>query len=225
MSLENCKVSYFSLLPGRGEALRLALAIGGIKFIDERLTLEEWVSVKPTAPWGTMPYLTLSSGAQIGQTRAALRYIGIEVGIYPKDPFQAAMVESVIDALEDIGSKTFSLGATLSDEEKMQVQAEAFAKGGAVYCMYERVEKFIAENGSGGYCVGNTLTIADIFLFIMCGLVLCGHFKGVTSSALDNDFPNVMHVRKTVRMHEAVTKWYSELDQGIAIPPSYGPFV
>lgn len=224
MALENCKVTYFSWPPGRGEPIRLALIIGGIKFTDERLTEEEWPAVKPTTPWGTLPVLTLSCGAKIGQTRAALRYVGIKVGLYPSDTFQAALVESMIDALEDIISKVDSLGANLLGENKVLAYAEALAKGGAIYVMYEKVEHFIEEHGLGGHCVGSTLTIADLFLFIVSGHVVGGYYDGVPNNALDVPFPHVLGTRKNVRKHAAVNKWYLDLEKSFTVPCSFGPF-
>lgn len=224
MALNNCKVTYFASLPGRAEAIRLALAIGGFKFTDERIQRPEWATLKPTTPWGSLPTLTLSSGAQIGQSRAALRYIGNEIGFYPIDPFEAAKVESVIDVWEDILTKTNAEGRGLPQEEKESARAAVVSKGGAVYTLFEKLEKFISENGSNGHCVGKSMTIADLFLFSFAGQVLSGFFDGIPTNALDTDFPNIMQVRKNVRNHQAVSKWYSELDKSIPTSPSYGPF-
>lgn len=223
MALQNCKLTYFPI-PGRGEATRLALSIGGIKFTDERIPFQEWSALKPTTPWGSMPLLTLSSGAVVAQQRAILRFVGKETGLYPTDDnLKAALVDSLLDACEDIGTKTNSAGQGLPKEEKEAARAKALAKGGGVYSILQNVDNFIGKHAAG-YAVGDSLTIADLFLFTSCGAVVSGLYDGVPLDALDSDFPNIMAVRKAVRSNEAVTKWYDELDESIKIPASYGPF-
>lgn len=98
------------------------------------------------------------------------------------------------------------------------------SKGGVTYGILENVERFIGENGSDGYSVGNSLTIADVFVFSTCGMLVSGLYDGVPLDAIDGDFPKIMAVRKTVRSNEAVQKWYDGLDESIQVPASYGPF-
>ena len=49
--LNNITLTYFGLT-GRGESIRLALAINGDKWTDKRITFPEWGAIKPTTPWG-----------------------------------------------------------------------------------------------------------------------------------------------------------------------------
>lgn len=224
MTLDNCKLTYFPI-PGRGEASRLALAIGGISFTDERIPFGEWREVKPTTVWGSLPILTLSTGQRIAQQRAILRLIGKETGLYPTDDHvRAALIDSLMDASEDLAAKTNSQGQGLPQEEKEAARAKAVAKGGVVYHILEKIENFVGENGSNGYCVGSSLTIADLFLYTGASGLVSGLFDGVPTDALDTEFPKIMAVRKTVRAHEAVTKWYDSLDESIKMPASFGPF-
>lgn len=222
--LQNCKLTYFAI-PGRGEATRLALAIGGIQFTDERIQFNDWPSLKPSTPWGSMPILTLSNGQEVAQQHAILRLVGKEIGLYPTDSFQAALVDSLIDACEDLTPKINNAGRGLPKEEKEAERIKAMAKGGAVYNVFQKVEDFISKHGKKGYTVGDSLTIADVFLFTSCGGLVSGLFDGVPPDALDHgDFPNISAVRKTVRAHHGVVKWYDGLDKSIKMPASFGPF-
>mmetsp|Transcript_12368 Transcript_12368/g.16215 ORF Transcript_12368/g.16215 Transcript_12368/m.16215 type:complete len:227 (-) Transcript_12368:78-758(-) len=226
MALENCKLTYFPL-SGRGEAIRLALSIGGITFTDERIQFAQWSALKPTTTWGSLPILTLSTGEKVAQQRAVLRLVGKQTGLYPtENHFQAALVDSFIDACEDIGTINI-IGQGLPQEEKEAARAKAVAEGGPVFNILKKIEAFIDEHcGSEGYAVGGTLTIADVFLFTGCGALESGFFDGVPPDAVGaSDFPKITAVRKAVRSHPAVTKWYNELDDSIKIPASYGPFV
>ena len=116
-------LSYFNV-PGRGESIRVILALGGIKFennfIPLPLPLENpenqnpppfddgtWGELKPHTPWGTLPTLLLPSGEVIGQQRAILRYLGKLIKyernyLYPEEPEASARVDGLMDMMEDI---------------------------------------------------------------------------------------------------------------------------
>ena len=219
--LSNCKVSYFGI-PGRGESIRLALAIGGVAFQDDRIESKQWPSIKPTTVWGSLPTLTLSTGEVIAQQRAVLRMIGKETGLYPEDITKAALVDSLMDALEDLETLTSKQGDGLPKLEKEAARAKAMAKGGPSYACLERIEAFVGRHGSDGYAVGNSLTIADVFMFASTGSLVSGLYDGVPLDAIDFDFPNITAVRKTVRSHPGVVEWYQKLS--VPMPASYGPF-
>ena len=106
MSLNGCKLTYFGL-PGRGEAIRLALFLGDIDFNDDRIGFGDWKALKPNTPWGSLPVLTLADGTtQIAQTRAILRFVGKETKLYPiEDHVTAAKIDELLDAVEDMGPK------------------------------------------------------------------------------------------------------------------------
>jgi prostaglandin-H2 D-isomerase / glutathione transferase len=218
--LQGCKLTYFSLA-GRGEATRLALTIGGIQFEDHRIGFPQWGEFKPTTPWGSLPVLKLSTGQEIAQQRAVLRFVGKEVGLYPMDDnVKAALVDSLMDACEDVGTRMNAEGQGLSQVLKEEARAKAVAKGGVVYQIIEKVDNFIGKHGKGGYAVGDSLTIADIFVFASLSSLVSGLYDGVPLDAIDSGFPNIAAVRKTVRSQDAVVKYYAER----TMPKSYGPF-
>jgi glutathione S-transferase len=218
--LQGCKLSYFPAT-ARAEAPRLALAIGNIEFTDERIAFPEWKELKPTTPFGSMPILTLPDGTtKISQQKAILRLVGKETGLYPTDDHaKAAKIDSLMDALEDIQPKTFAAGQGMEKEAKEAERKKVVSEGGAVYGILSNVDKFIASNGSGGYAVGDSLTIADLFVYTMSSTFISGMFDGVPLDSLE-PFADISAVRKTVRSHPAVTKWYDELK--VEVPPSFG---
>ena len=109
------KLTYFDI-GGRAESIRLAFCYGGIEFEDYRVPREEWPKAKPSAPWGTIPFLDVSEG-RIGQSAAILRYVGRKAGLYPKDDFDAARVDDIGDGIEDI-IKKIAPGVSEPDPEK-----------------------------------------------------------------------------------------------------------
>ena len=219
--LNGCQLLYFNL-PGRGEATRLALTIGGISFEDKRIEFSEWPATKPTTPWGSLPVLTLQDGTtQIAQQRAILRFVGKETGLYPNDDnLNAAKMDELLDACEDIGSKTNAAGQGLSQVDKEAARKKSCEEGGTTYNILKKVDTFIAANGSEGYSVGNTLSIADLYVYTSCNNLVAGLYDGVPTDAIDTGFPNISKVRKSVRSHPAVAKHYDVSDK--KFPASYG---
>lgn len=222
--LDKCKLTYFGL-PGRGESIRLALAIGGVEFEDNRIEFKDWPNIKSTTPWGSLPQLTLSTGETFAQQRAILRMVGKTTGLYPEDTKEAALVDGLMDACEDLGQKTNSQGQGLPQAEKETARAKACEEGGPVYKILENIEKFIGKNGSEGHSVGKSLTIGDLFLFSAAGMLVSGLYDGVPLDAIDSSFPLITGVRKTVRAEPAVAEWYNSLgEEDSRVPASYGPF-
>ena len=223
--LQNCKLTYFGIT-GRGEATRLALTIGGIDFIDERISFADWPSLKPTTPWGSLPILTLAhdnnNGRQVvAQQRAILRLVGKETGLYPLDDhFQAAQIDQVLDAVEDVGSKTNAVGQGLPQSEKEAARLAACQPNGVTHQLLEKRDQFIAQNGKNGHVVGDTLTIADLFVYTSTSNLVGGIYDGVPSNTVDS-FAHIAACRKLVRSHPAVQKWYDELESPVF--PSFGP--
>jgi glutathione S-transferase len=209
--LTDCKLLYFGI-PGRGEAIRLALAIGGVAFEDHRVPFPAWGKVKPTTPWGTLPVLELADGSQLAQARSVLRFVGKHThpSLYPSDdtdPLVAQRVDELMDALEDMSAAITNVGQGLDKEEKEAARLVAVSQGGTVYELLAKMDAFIQANGVDGYAVGADMNIASILTFTTIGRLVGGVFFGVPPTVCD-PFPNIQRVRKTVGSHSAVVAWY-----------------
>jgi|EP00979_Chaetoceros_neogracilis_P006552 glutathione S-transferase len=220
MIIQNCKLTYFDF-PGRGESARIALSIGNVKFTDDRIQFPQWKELKPTTPWGSLPVLTLSDGTEIAQQRAILRLIGKATGLYPTDVIAAAKVDSIMDAVEDIGGKTNAEGQGLPQAEKEAARKAACTEeGGATYEILKKIDSVIGSN-EGCYAVGNSLTIADLCIYVGSCTLISGLYDGIPKDALDS-FHNLAILRKAVRSNPAVSKWYDGLDKSVKVPTSFG---
>mmetsp|Transcript_25197 Transcript_25197/g.28814 ORF Transcript_25197/g.28814 Transcript_25197/m.28814 type:complete len:222 (+) Transcript_25197:110-775(+) len=220
MILDQCKLSYFGIA-GRGESIRLALTIGGVKFTDERVAFKDWGTLKPNTPWGSMPVLSLSDGTMIAQQRALLRFVGKESGLYPTDTIAAAKVDEFMDAAEDIGAVTMKAGVGMEKDAKEAARKEYCSEGGKTYATLQKIDVKVGSN-EGPWAVGDSLTIADLKIYCDCNNLVSGLYDGVPADTLD-PFVNLTALRKAVRSHPSVTKWYDELDSSITMPVSYGP--
>jgi glutathione S-transferase len=114
------KLTYFDFHGGRGEPARLALAMGGIPFDDDRVPPSEWERRKPNTPFGALPVLEVD-GQTLAQSNAINRYVGKLTDLYPTDAWQAALCDEVMEAVEDISTK---IAATmfLPDEKEIAAQ-------------------------------------------------------------------------------------------------------
>ena len=102
--MANLKLTYFDFHGGRGEPARLALSIGGIAFEDDRVAFTDWERRKPDTPFGHLPVLKVD-GQTVAQSNAINRYVGKLVDLYPSDPWQAALCDEAMEAVEDILSE------------------------------------------------------------------------------------------------------------------------
>ena len=123
--MSKLKLTYFDFHGGRGEPARLALSIGEIPFEDDRVPPAEWEGRKAQTPFGALPVLE-RDGQVVAQSNAINRYVGKLADLYPSDPWQAALCDEVMGAVEDIGTK---IGATLflPEEQKKAWREELVA--------------------------------------------------------------------------------------------------
>jgi hypothetical protein len=127
--LEGATLRYFPL-PGRGEHIRLALVLAGVKeWTDERVQMKDWPALKQdqtSTPWGAMPLLELSDGTVLAQARAILRFVGTHAGIYPTSSSLLALrCDELMDVIDDLQSTTNAVGAGMEKAEKEAARAEA----------------------------------------------------------------------------------------------------
>ena len=154
------KLSYFDFAGIRGEAVRLALQAGNLSFEDHRISFEHWEQIKAQYPFGALPVLYID-GKALAQSNSILRYIGKLADLYPTDPWQAAMCDQAMEAVEDL---TVQLTSTisLSDDEKKKKREAMLADTLPVFlCGLENILKA----GGGTYFANNALTVADLRVY------------------------------------------------------------
>jgi glutathione S-transferase len=185
---KSLRLRYFSF-PGRAEAIRDALRIGRIDFIDEQLTHQQFAHSREAGefPFGGVPVMVIEtdSGTQcVSQSNAILHFAGHLSGLYPsQDPLLALKVDEVFGVVEDIGSL---IGPSLHEEDidrKMSMRRK-LAEETLPYWM-GCLNQFLIDNGSTGYLVGNNLTVADLRLFWLIDWLTLGILDGIPTSLID----------------------------------------
>lgn len=198
------KLTYFDGPVSRGEECRLAFHIAGVDFEDERVKRADWAALKPTTPFGSVPYLTMPGQAPLGQSNAILVLIGRRHGLHPKDDFDAARHEAMMQHVEDLrASITPTLRMTDEDAKKA---ARAELAAGTMLTWAANAEKHI---GDGPFFGGTALNVVDLKIHMV--------LRWITSGALDHvpptvfaAFPKLNRIHDAVRDHVAVKAWYAK---------------
>lgn len=180
-------------------------------FKDDAIAFSAWGELKATgvAPYGSLPFMTLADGTKIGQTRSIQRLVGKCTSLYPEDPIQASHIDAICDAADDLVSFTNPAGQGLEQEAKEAARLAVASEGGKTHSLLKHVNAQIEALGSNGFCVGDGLTMADLSLFVMTGMLASGFFDGVPTTVCD-EFAAIQKVRKTVGSLPEVMAWYDD---------------
>ena len=85
----------------RVEPMIMLLENQKVRYEIKYHSFDEWKMVKPSMPNGEVPVLELKDGTKMGESKAIMRYLGAQYGLYPSDPMQAYMIDSLLDGYDD----------------------------------------------------------------------------------------------------------------------------
>lgn len=202
---KSLRLSYFDFHGGRGETARLALSIGNVPFIDERVKGADWPGLKPSTPFGQLPLLEVD-GQRISQSNAINRYVGQLAGLYPDDPWQAAQCDEVCCAVEALNDALGPSFALKGDEQKRE--RERLLAGPIPRCL-EGLASLLAQRG-GEWFAANRFTIADLKVIEMTGLLCSGRLDHVPTDVVERTAPELMAHRTRVLGHPGVRAYYAK---------------
>jgi len=205
------RLTYFDF-EGTAEKVRLALALGGIDFEDERVPWEEWPEMKLKSRVGNLPTLQIAGHKRpVTEVGAMLRYVGQIAGLYP--PSKLLQIEEVIGLEEEIDRmlspsnrivskpEHFGYPADLPADLRWKIQRalrnRLTAEGGDLQRMLSCLESYL-EDGSPFMC-GDRITIADCQVIPLLRQLKSGTLDGVPVGLLDR-FPRLK--RYYSRFHE-----------------------
>ena len=199
------KLTYFDFHGGRGEPARIALSIGGIPFEDERVKGTDWEGRKPGTPFGALPLLE-KDGEILAQSNAINRYVGRLTNLYPSDPWQAALCDEIMEAVEDITSK---IAATmfLSDEQK-KAQRKALVEG-PLPLYLARLQQRLEAHG-GRYFAGDRLSDADLKVFVLIRHLKSGVLDHVPTDLPDRVAPKLVEHYERIKNDPGVKAYYAK---------------
>ena len=179
------KLIYPDLPFWRAETSRLALFIGEIEFEDYRPSREEIAKMRTEGvfPFGQFPVLQVDDKT-IAQTGAIARFCGKLGGLYPtENDFYAAKVDEVIDLATDITGKIRPSLIEKNPEKRMEMRRELVETVLPNWLGF--METLLEKNGKTGYFVDDSLTVADLAAWRLCGWISSGIIDGIPETILD----------------------------------------
>jgi prostaglandin-H2 D-isomerase / glutathione transferase len=199
------KLSYFDMHGGRGEPVRLALAIGGVPFEDHRFSFPELAEVRKTAPFGQVPLLEVD-GVTITQCDAMLRYAGKLAGLYPTDAYQAMLCDEVSYVVEEANVK-LSPTFRMKDDE-LKAARLALVSGSMTTYLAWLQKRLVAQGGE--YFADNRLTVADLKVFVDVRGLNSGRLDHVPSDLVAQVAPALNAHQQRVAQHPGVAAYYAK---------------
>ncbi|PKN56596.1 MAG: glutathione S-transferase [Deltaproteobacteria bacterium HGW-Deltaproteobacteria-14] len=207
--MHNLQLSYFDIHGGRGEPIRLALAIGGVPFEDHRVKPADWPAYKPSTPFGAMPVLTVD-GRAVSQSNSILRFVGKLSDLYPSDPLQALLCDEIMDAAEDANG-LLAPTHVIKDPVELKAAREALAAG--------KLAAYVASlaghlDPESGWFADGRMTVADLKVFTFTRYLRSGRIDHLPVDLVERVAPALIGHHDRVRQHPGVTKWYA--DHGVS---------
>ncbi len=206
--MPNLKLTYFDFHGGRGEPARLAMFIGGIAFEDDRLSFDAFRESKASFPFGAIPVLEVD-GQTVAQSNGINRFVGKLAGLYPEDPWQAALCDEVMDAVEDVMHKittTFSI----TDEEEKKAARQALVDGPLRF--YLSRLNVLLENRGGEFFSDTRLTMADLKVFVFVRYLRSGKLEHVAEDLTDQVAPLLADHFQRMNQHPKIKAYYGNAD-------------
>ena len=203
------KLTYFDFHGGRGEPARLALSIGGIPFEDDRVPTSDWEHRKAHTPFGALPVLEVD-GRTLAQSNAINRYVGKLADLYPTDPWQGALCDEVMEAVEDIGTKI--AGTLFLPEEQTKAQRQALVEG-AIPFYLTRLQQRLEVHG-GRYFADDRLSVADLKIFVWIRHLKSGALDHVPTDLPDRVAPTLVEHYERVKNDPRIRAYYA--NHGVA---------
>ncbi|CAN0262349.1 unnamed protein product, partial [Pylaiella littoralis] len=188
-------LNYFGI-PGRAEATRIALAYAGKEFDDNIMGFPEYGKSK----WAGkgLPVLEMD-GKEYTQSMALLRYAGKLGGLYPEDPLTALKVDEIVSIAEDVMAQLFKTSGASDDSIAKEIL------DGKVKTLLEVLIGKIKDNKSSTqFCVGDSLTIAELQVHAMILNIEAGFMVGVPTTLIADSYPALMEKTNTVMLDPKV---------------------
>jgi glutathione S-transferase len=198
-------LTYFDFDGSRGEVARIAMHVAGIPFEDRRISRQDWPGLRDSTPFQAMPILEVD-GKVIAQSNTINRYVGKLAGLYPKDDWQAARVDEVMDAVEDI---TTRIGQTmrLEDEAAKKSAREALVAG-PLPRFLQQIEARL-KAGGGEWFAENRLTVADLKCFYWVRWLKSGALDHIPADIVDRHAPLLAKHFERVKSQPKIAAYYA----------------
>lgn len=202
----------------KGDAVRLALIIGGIPFEDERISYQEIARRRQAKelPFSQVPVMDIGDGhGNYAQSGALLRWAGRQGGLYPDD--HMLLCDSVVETIAELWPEVIKIGygsammrnpvtavpmVQLSSQQRLE--GMTMCRDVLFPVRFQQLEALL-QRSSGIYFCGAQITIADVAVYAMVSQILEGYWagNGITAEVLDK-CPKIIQLAKSIDALPAV---------------------
>ena len=196
------KLIYFDAPVSRGEECRLALHIAGVDFEDVRINAAEWLAMKEQTPYGGLPLLELPGKPPLAHSNAILVLVGRRHGLHPKDDFEAARHEGMMQHVETLRA---AVGPTIRMDEPQKKAVREGLVAGFLPEWAKAAERNIRGTPFFG---GDQLQVVDLKLYMAVRWLSAGTVDHIPA-AIFAGHPKLIGVHDAVRDHPGVKSWYA----------------
>ena len=186
--MDKPRLIYFDGPVSRGEECRLALVVAGVEFEDVRVKAADWPALKPTTPFGSRPVLEWPGKRPIAHSNAILGADPADCGLHPKDEYDAARHEGLMEYVEDLRAAVGPSMRLKDPAEKQRVREEHVA--GYLPTWGRNVEN---QLGDGPFVAGAKLHVVDLKLHMAVRWFLGGKVDHIPPTIFAA-FPKLMRV-------------------------------
>lgn len=219
------RVIYYAFT-GRAEPIRLAAALGGLAFEDEFISQAQQKKTKSEGGrrWSGPPEVVVYDKdgkvlTNIAQSNTCLRYVGKIAGIYPDDAVQRALMDEVVDSVEDLFAAALPAFFRAKDEEDKKTKcAEVCKEGGVLRYWLDKFLARIEENekrgNKNGLFVGDELSIADLKF---CGVAtyIYGMMPGGKAVLDEDKYKPLLKIFESVKSNDKIKAFNEQLKKNI----------
>jgi glutathione S-transferase len=151
---------------GRAANIRAMFVYSKVNFEDNRIEFPDWPSIKSSGKLenGQVPVLEVN-GKQYSQSMAIELYLARLFNLMGSNIEDEYQITNLLCSREDYSKPMFEV---IMPNEDQKNRREAIIKNLAGNILPNMVQKYEAKyvaNGAGKYFLGNTFSLADIFLF------------------------------------------------------------
>ena len=150
--------------------------------------------------------ILIADGKVLTQAATIARFCASLAGMYPKDPWQAAKIDELLDITCELTYK-FSPALPVKDPEK-RLELRAKIASVDIPKTLSFIEKQLEENGTG-YCVGAKLTLGDLAVWKLTSWLTAGILDGIPTTVAQ-PFPLLQAHHDHVAAEPRIAQWISE---------------
>jgi len=179
---EKPKVYYFNI-KGKAYPTMMLLSCGHVDYEVVKFDMPEFVAkYKKDMPMGQVPVLEYKK-QKMCQSRACSEFAADLAGMTPKDMWQKCKVTEMVGCCQDVVDKCM---ASCKEEAGMKKDTRSKLCKETLPSFFEGIDKIIGANNHPGFCVGEKMTAADVFVFCMVDQFKCGQFEHIPTNMCDS---------------------------------------